>query len=38
MAAYAGRMSDEGRFGELEAFLTQIAFAEYLASFPAAFP
>ncbi len=30
MAAYAGRMSDEGRFGELEAFLTQIAFAEYL--------
>ncbi|MDA7948520.1 MAG: acyl-CoA dehydrogenase family protein [Hyphomicrobiaceae bacterium] len=31
MAAYAARMSEDGRFGELEASLTRIAFAEYLA-------
>jgi (2S)-methylsuccinyl-CoA dehydrogenase len=31
MSAYAGRVEEEGRFGELEALITQIAFAEYLA-------
>ena len=38
MAAYAARMSDEGRFGELEAFLTQIALAEYLAQLSGGIP
>jgi (2S)-methylsuccinyl-CoA dehydrogenase len=30
MAAYTARMEDEGRFGEMEALITQIAFGEYL--------
>ena len=30
MAAYAMRMEAEARFGEMEALITQIAFAEYL--------
>jgi (2S)-methylsuccinyl-CoA dehydrogenase len=31
IASYAGRMQGEGRFGELEALLTQIGVAEYLS-------
>lgn len=31
MSDYASRMSEEGRFGELEALITQAAFGEYLA-------
>ena len=31
MASYARRMSDEGRFGEMEALLAQIGAAEYAA-------
>ena len=30
MLAWAGRLSDEGRFGETEALILQIAFGEYL--------
>ena len=30
MAEYAGRMNAQGRFGELELLLTQVAFGEYL--------
>jgi (2S)-methylsuccinyl-CoA dehydrogenase len=30
MAAYAGRLSEEGRFGEMEALLTQIGVGEYV--------
>jgi len=38
MAAYAGRVEEEGRFGELEALITQIAFAEYLAQIAGGIP
>jgi (2S)-methylsuccinyl-CoA dehydrogenase len=31
MLAYASRMQDEGRFGEIEDLLTRIGFGEYLA-------
>ena len=38
MAAYVERMEAEGRFGELEALLTQVAFAEYLAQIRGGIP
>jgi len=38
MAAYTERMEDEGRLGELEALLTQLAFAEYLAQIRGGIP
>ena len=38
MAAYAERVEEEGRFGELEALITQIAFAEYLAQIAGGIP
>ena len=38
MAAYAERMDEEGRFGELEALLTQLAFTEYLAQIRGGLP
>jgi (2S)-methylsuccinyl-CoA dehydrogenase len=38
MVAYAGRVEEEGRFGELEALITQIAFAEYLAQIAGGIP
>ncbi len=38
MSAYAGRVEEEGRFGELEALITQIAFAEYLAQIAGGIP
>ena len=31
MRAWAGRLSDEGKFGEMEGLLLQIAFGEYLS-------
>ena len=31
LAAYAGRLEEEGRFGETEELLVRLAFAEYLA-------
>jgi (2S)-methylsuccinyl-CoA dehydrogenase len=38
MAAYAGSVEEEDRFGELEALITQIAFAEYLAQIAGGIP
>jgi (2S)-methylsuccinyl-CoA dehydrogenase len=38
MSAYAERLSGEGRFGEIEALITQLAFAEYLAQIAGGIP
>lgn len=38
MHAYAERMSGEGRFGEMEALLTQAAFGSYLAQIAGGIP
>ena len=38
MAAYAGRLTDEGRLGETEGFIAQIAFAELLAQIQGGIP
>jgi len=38
MAAYAVRMEGEGRFGSMEALITQIAFADYLAQMAGGIP
>ena len=38
MAAYAGRLSEAGRFGEMEALLTQIGVGEYLAQIAGGIP
>lgn len=38
LAAYAERMSGEGRFGELEHLMVQIAFAEYLGQIAGGIP
>lgn len=38
MADYAARMNQEGRFGEIEALLTQIGFAEYLSQMGGGIP
>ncbi|MCE9648545.1 MAG: acyl-CoA dehydrogenase family protein [Parvibaculum sp.] len=36
--AYAARMTEEGRFGELEALMVQIAFGEYLSQLAGGIP
>ena len=38
MAAYAARMTEEGRFGEFEALIVQAAFGEYLSQFAGGIP
>ncbi len=38
MAAYAARMEEEGRFGELEALIAQIALSEYLGQIAGGIP
>lgn len=38
MAAYAARMTEEGRFGEFEALIVQAAFGEYLNQFAGGIP
>ncbi|MGP3699246.1 acyl-CoA dehydrogenase family protein [Rhodobacter sp. NSM] len=38
MRAWAGRLETEGRFGELEALILQIAFGEYLAQIRGGIP
>ncbi|MGI9387000.1 MAG: acyl-CoA dehydrogenase family protein [Methyloligellaceae bacterium] len=38
MAAYATRMSEDGRLGEFEKHITQIAFSEYLAQLSGGIP
>ncbi len=38
MANYAARLREEGRFGELEALITQTAFSEYLAQISGGIP
>ena len=38
MASYAGRMSEDGRFGEIEALVTQIGAGEYLAQIAGGIP
>ncbi|MDP4031555.1 MAG: acyl-CoA dehydrogenase family protein [Pseudorhodobacter sp.] len=38
MRAWAGRLADDGRFGEIEALLLQIAFGEYLAQIRGGIP
>ncbi len=38
LAAYAARMTEEGRFGEIEALIVQVAFGEYLSQLSGGIP
>ncbi len=38
MHAWGGRLNDEGRFGELEQLMVQVAFAEYLSQLSGGIP
>ncbi len=38
LAAYAARMTGEGRFGEIEALIVQVAFGEYLSQLSGGIP